>query len=195
MMKINIISYVSLGVGFLIGALAQSSRMCFIGGWRDFFLIRDKYLLKGFFSFLITAALLFFVFYSAGSYLKNYPWFDRPPAKVAAVDLIWAHDELPEIRKLEYCELTMVDDVIVGVDTAIPGLVIGNIKIPNEILMYLFAAFIIGLFSTIANGCPLRQHVMASSGNASAMAYLLGFYVEVLVFDGFLVKYLDMLVN
>lgn len=38
---------VSLGAGLLIGFLAQRSRMCFVGGIRDLFLIRDPHLFRG----------------------------------------------------------------------------------------------------------------------------------------------------
>lgn len=38
---------VSLGAGLLIGFLAQRSRMCFVGGIRDLFLIRDAHLFRG----------------------------------------------------------------------------------------------------------------------------------------------------
>lgn len=37
---------ISLGVGLLVGFLAQRSRMCFVGAWRDIFLIRDGYLIS-----------------------------------------------------------------------------------------------------------------------------------------------------
>ncbi|MFC2016967.1 YedE family putative selenium transporter [Chloroflexota bacterium] len=37
---------ISLGVGLLVGFLAQRSRMCFVGAWRDIFLIRDGYLMS-----------------------------------------------------------------------------------------------------------------------------------------------------
>ena len=36
----------SLGAGLLIGFLAQRARMCFVGAWRDIFLIRDGYLMS-----------------------------------------------------------------------------------------------------------------------------------------------------
>jgi len=38
---------VSLGAGLIIGFLAQRSRMCFVGGIRDLFLIRDPHLFRG----------------------------------------------------------------------------------------------------------------------------------------------------
>ncbi len=40
----------------------------------------------------------------------------------------------------------------------------------------------LGVFSTLANGCPFRQHVMAGQGAVSSVAYLLGFYAGAVVF-------------
>ena len=37
---------IALAVGLLVGVLAQRTRMCFVGAWRDLFLIRDGYLMK-----------------------------------------------------------------------------------------------------------------------------------------------------
>jgi YedE family putative selenium metabolism protein len=37
---------ISLGVGLVVGFLAQRSRMCFVGAWRDIFLVRDSYLIS-----------------------------------------------------------------------------------------------------------------------------------------------------
>ncbi|MDP2662198.1 MAG: YeeE/YedE thiosulfate transporter family protein [Dehalococcoidia bacterium] len=55
---------------------------------------------------------------------------------------------------------------------------------------YAFAAVLLaaagglglGVFSTLANGCPFRQHVMAAQGAVSAIAYLLGFYSGAVAF-------------
>lgn len=38
---------ISLGAGLIVGFLAQRSRLCFIGGYRDVFLIRDFHLASG----------------------------------------------------------------------------------------------------------------------------------------------------
>ena len=46
---------VSLVIGLAIGFLAQRTRLCFVGGWRDLFLIRDTYLFSGIAAFLIGA--------------------------------------------------------------------------------------------------------------------------------------------
>ncbi len=37
---------ISLVIGLVVGILAQRTRMCFVGAWRDLFLIRDGYLIK-----------------------------------------------------------------------------------------------------------------------------------------------------
>jgi len=191
------ITYVSLAIGFIFGFLAQRSRMCFIGGWRDFFLIRDKYLLKGFFAFLISAIVFFFIFDAAGYYLNNYPWFSRPPLSFSPIDLN-PHDTLiPEAyRDMSYCDLFAAPITLtVGDEIAIRGLHIFGFTFPNELLLTLAATLILGFVSTMANGCPMRQHVMASSGNVTSICYLLGFYIAVLVYDKYLVGYMNQLVN
>jgi len=195
-MNFTHISVISLVAGFLIGAMAQSSRMCFIGGWRDFFIIRDNYLLKGFFSFLITAAILFFVADQAGFYLKDYPWYDRDMT-ANAVDMVW---QMPTegnefYRDMEYCELMMMPPVTIGVEIKVPSYTIGGFSVSHEFVLYVVAAFIIGFFSTLANGCPLRQHVLASSGDGSAVIYMLGFYLAIVFYDLYLVDILNNYVN
>ncbi|OPX87238.1 MAG: hypothetical protein A4E53_02555 [Pelotomaculum sp. PtaB.Bin104] len=46
---------VALGAGIIVGVLAQRSRLCFVGGIRDFILFRDSYLLTGFITIFIVA--------------------------------------------------------------------------------------------------------------------------------------------
>ena len=45
----------SLGLGVVAGILFQRSRLCLSGGFRDFFLFNDRYLLKGFLGILLGA--------------------------------------------------------------------------------------------------------------------------------------------
>ena len=59
---------ITLCVGLIIGYAAQRSRFCLIGGVRDYMIVKDKYLLKGMFALLITAALLFLAW---GIFLKR----------------------------------------------------------------------------------------------------------------------------
>ena len=46
---------ISLGVGLGVGFLAQRTRMCFVGGWRDLFMVKDVYLFSGIAAFFIAA--------------------------------------------------------------------------------------------------------------------------------------------
>lgn len=46
---------VSLATGLIIGALAQRSRLCMVGGFRDLIMFRDFYLLYGFIAIFVVA--------------------------------------------------------------------------------------------------------------------------------------------
>jgi len=46
---------ISLAAGLVFGVLAQRTRLCMVGGFRDFILFRDFYLLYGFIAILIVA--------------------------------------------------------------------------------------------------------------------------------------------
>jgi uncharacterized protein len=121
---------VTLLAGGILGYLAQRSRMCFVGGIRDFILIRDTYLLRGLIAFGLTAWIAFPV---AGLVLHS------------------------------------------GIGPFAPA---------DTVTMALTIAggFGVGFFSTLANGCPLRQHVLAAQGVKSSIAYLAGFFAGALVF-------------
>jgi hypothetical protein len=56
-----IVSFASLGVGLVVGYLGQRSRMCTIGGLRDFVLVRDTGLLRGVVAMLVTSWVAFAV--------------------------------------------------------------------------------------------------------------------------------------
>jgi uncharacterized membrane protein YedE/YeeE len=49
----------TLVMGVVLGYLGQRSRMCFVGGIRDFILVRDTYLLRGLIAFGLSAWLAF----------------------------------------------------------------------------------------------------------------------------------------
>ena len=49
----------SLVVGIVIGFVGQRSRMCFVGGIRDWILVRDTFLLKGLIAFILVSWVLF----------------------------------------------------------------------------------------------------------------------------------------
>ena len=179
------VSLVTAAIGLCLGFLGQRSRMCFIGGWRDFFLIRDTYLLKGFFAFLIAAAVFYGIMDFKGEYLPNYPWFEQLDEMSAEI--------LGDVQTIpDQCDLTPIPVIS---DEAVAGITIGGITITGEILLMFFAAFGLGLFSTLANGCPLRQHVMAGSGNLSAWLYLLGFYIAVIFYNLFINDFLNYIIS
>ncbi len=66
-----IVSLSSLAVGTIIGYLGQRSRMCTIGGLRDYVLVRDTGLLKGVAAMLVASWVVFgvlgFIATDAGS--------------------------------------------------------------------------------------------------------------------------------
>lgn len=64
---------VSLGVGLGVGFLAQRTRMCFVGGWRDLILVRDSYLFSGVAAFFIAALI---TNYAVGNFAADglYHW-------------------------------------------------------------------------------------------------------------------------
>lgn len=70
----------TLIVGFIVGYIVQRSRFCSIGGFRDFFLARDTYLLKGYGGLLVGAAAGFILFKLAGGKITSFPLgMDLPP--------------------------------------------------------------------------------------------------------------------
>lgn len=120
----------TLVIGVILGYLGQRSRMCFVGGIRDFILVRDTYLLRGLIAFGLTAWLAFPLFGLING---------SRPGPFASSDGI-----------------TLLLTVIGGLG--------------------------VGYFSTLANGCPFRQHVLAAQGVRSSIAYLVGFFGGAIVF-------------
>ena len=122
----------TLVIGVILGYLGQRSRMCFVGGIRDFILVRDTYLLRGLIAFGLTAWLAFPIL---GLFTGS------RPGPFASSDVI-------------------------------------------TILLTVAGGFGVAYFSTLANGCPFRQHVLASQGVKSSMAYLVGFLAGAVLFHG-----------
>jgi YedE family putative selenium metabolism protein len=67
--------WLSLIVGILIGVLAQRTRMCFVGGWRDLIMVRDTYLFFGIAAFFIGAIIV-----NAALGYINWGFVDQPIA-------------------------------------------------------------------------------------------------------------------
>ena len=78
---------IALAVGLVVGFLAQRTRMCFVGAWRDIFLVKDFYLISGVIAFFIAALV---TNYAAGNFAADglYHWgFTEQP--VAHNDHLW----------------------------------------------------------------------------------------------------------
>jgi uncharacterized membrane protein YedE/YeeE len=120
----------TLLIGLVLGYLGQRSRMCFIGGIRDFILVRDGYLLKGLITFGLTAWVAFPVL----GLLTG-----RRPVTLEAPDVL-------------------------------------------SFALTIFGGSGVGFVSTLADGCPFRQHALAAQGNRSAIAYLAGFFAGAVIF-------------
>ncbi|MCZ7574263.1 MAG: YeeE/YedE family protein [Ardenticatenaceae bacterium] len=52
----------------------------------------------------------------------------------------------------------------------------------ETLVLIVIGGFGVGYISTLANGCPFRQHVLAGQGALSAAAYLVGFGVGAVLF-------------
>jgi uncharacterized membrane protein YedE/YeeE len=120
----------TLVLGTLLGYLGQRSRMCFVGGIRDFILVRDTSLLKGMLAFGLT---------------------------------VWVAYPLAALVLGEPARVPQALDMVTVALTVMGG-------------------FGVGYISTLANGCPLRQHVLAAQGVGSSVAYLHGFFIGAIVF-------------
>jgi hypothetical protein len=63
----------TLFAGLIIGYLAQRVRMCFVGGIRDYVLVKDTYLIKAPVTFFIGAVAVFGIAYLFSS-VPQWPW-------------------------------------------------------------------------------------------------------------------------
>ncbi len=72
---------VALIVGLAVGFLAQKTRMCFVGAWRDIFLVKDTYLISGVIAFFIAAIV---TNYAVGNFgaegIYHWGFTDQPVA-------------------------------------------------------------------------------------------------------------------
>jgi uncharacterized protein len=151
----------TLGLGLILGYLAQRSRFCLIGGLRDFVLVRDTELLKGAIAFFVTA---WFAFSIAGFF----GLVDLPSAPVPASPLAVAAGSSSTPASS--------GSILAGLPVDLTGV---NWSV---VALTLIAGVALGLFSTLANGCPTRQHVLAAQGMQDSAFYLAGFYGGIVVF-------------
>jgi len=72
--------WIALTVGLFVGFLAQRTRMCFVGAWRDLLMIRDTYLLSAPVFFLIGALVTNFALGNFGSGFYHWGFIGQPVA-------------------------------------------------------------------------------------------------------------------
>jgi len=140
----------SLLIGLVAGFLGQRSRMCFIGGFRDFLLIKDKELLKGAISFFASAWLTVEVLELIGKLIPK----------------------LYNVTNVNYVDYPSFVSAVIS----------------KFGLISLIGGLGLGLFSTLAGGCPLRQHVMAGQGRIGSIVYLIGFYAGIIIYYIIIIK-------
>jgi hypothetical protein len=157
-------------IGIIVGFLAQRSRMCFVAGFRDYLLVRDKELLLGLFTFLVTIWMLTSILYSMNILKKGIPEYGdivvRSQVEIAMNGLNVKHTKL------------------FGDGPGISSL------LNNFLIISLCGGWLMGILSTFVGGCVLRQHVLFAQGNIDSFYYLIGFYCAVLVYYNFLAKFL-----
>ncbi len=78
---------IALAVGLAVGFLAQRTRLCFVGAWRDIFLVKDLYLISGVAAFFVAVLV---TNYAAGNFaaggLYHWGFADQP---IAHSDHLW----------------------------------------------------------------------------------------------------------
>jgi YedE family putative selenium metabolism protein len=78
--------WISLLVGLFVGFIAQKTRMCFVGGWRDIMLVRDFYLFSGIAAFFFGVLISNFILGNFGSGFYHWGFANQP---VAHTDHLW----------------------------------------------------------------------------------------------------------
>ena len=175
----------SILIGLGLGYLAQRSRMCFVGGIRDYILVKDKTLLRGFISFCITTWIIYSILFFTGI-LKPYYYTDK------INNDIYTSSEYQEGSVSSTQDQQIQKEFF---DNILKRIFIFPPKFNLLSLFFLIAGFAVGILSVFANGCPLRQHILASQGNIDSLAYLLGFYIAVINYDFFVSKLVYLLFN
>lgn len=191
----------TLVVGIIVGYLAQRSRMCFIGGLRDFILVRDHELLKGVSAFFVTAWLAFSVAGAFGLVDWQAPKFQgststETQAATKTIEPVIAISRCQtEFGNATGCanlrEAWTPAKAVEPISWQTPAQIApAPTKLPQSLisvgwpilLLTVGAGVVIGLFSTLANGCPTRQHVLAAQGMQDSLFYLAGFYLGVIFY-------------
>ena len=155
-------------LSLVIGFLAQRSRMCFVAGIRDYILVRDKELLLGLFSFLVTIFFLTSLFYALNFLKGGFP-------QLGEIDI----ERIIKRSNLSLYRLRYLDGFL---ETTQGGGRFSGILTNRFMYVTFFGALILGTVSTLGGGCPMRQHVLFAQGRMDSLYYLLGFYCAVVFY-------------
>ena len=161
-------------MSMLIGFLAQRSRMCFVAGVRDYILVRDGELLMGMFSFIATIWLLTSLLYGMNILRSGAPEYGLPSVQSALTKIGTGKLGMANLRSL----------VSRGTSGQL-SLLLGS----KFLYVTLLGGAVVGLVSTLAGGCVLRQHVLFAQGSMDSLFFIVGFYTAVLVYYGFLYRF------
>lgn len=145
---------ITLLVGAIAGFVGQRSRFCTVGGLRDFFIAQDTTLLLGVVALFAAAWLTFPVVEAFEAALA--------PAVIEQADGLGGLDPL-------------------AIESETDGAEGGWPTLPLAAVIFV-GGIGVGAVSTVAGGCPFRQHVLAGQGSRQAAFYLVGFYIAALAF-------------
>jgi uncharacterized protein len=173
-----LLSLVFLGIGLIVGHLAQRSRMCFVAGLRDWIMVRDTELLTGLFSFLATVWVLTSVFSLLGLLHQGAPELG---AAVGARPSIGTVSPGGTVHAAGF--------VFVRIGSASHATLASLFN--NFFIASVAGGFLIGALSVIAGGCVMRQHVLVAQGDGNALFYVIGFYGAVVVYYALLSRFFD----
>ena len=162
-------------VGLFIGYIAQRSRMCFVAGVRDYILVRDRELVLGLISFVLTIWILTSVLYPLGVLRSTTPQYGRAYLARGVAQIGFSRD----------FSTANLGALFMGAGAHLRDVLFGRF-----FYVTLGGGMVLGAVSTMAGGCVLRQHVLLAQGNGDALYYILGFYAAVVVYYGLLFKFL-----
>jgi hypothetical protein len=157
----------------VVGFLAQRSRMCFVAGLRDWFLVRDRELLLGLFTFVITIWFLTSLFSQLHLLRRGIPEYGEIEA---ARSVMGVSRSLMKLGKVTILERGVIESL--------------SPRTNPFVIATFGGGLFLGLISTITGGCVLRQHVLCAQGNRDALFYILGFYFAVIVYYNLLFRFI-----
>ncbi len=120
--------WMALAAGLIVGALAQKTRLCMVGGIRDAVMFKDFHLLLGFVAILVAALIGNLIL---GQFHLGFMIDAETAQPIAHTDGLW-----------NFLGMTLT-----------------------------------GLGSVMLGGCPLRQLILAGSGNSDSAVAVLGMVV------------------